>query len=287
MLALKAEFARQGLIVLENEAGKEVGAYLLHGEWFDQRAFRKQRKSPTAPVLHRIDGPISLYRADGSGRDQDKRCFSLNAKFASITVFQSRWSLEQNLSLGYMPVNPVIICNASDPEIFHEPGRIPFSRDRKIRLISTSWSSNPGKGFAMYRHTEDRLDWNRFEYTFVGNSPIRFSRIRHVPPVPSRSLAELLRSHDLFITASRNDPCSNSLIEALSCGLPALYVNDGGHPELVKEGGLSFQSEDDVLMQLDRLVDRYEQYQKCVIAPRMEDVACRYMQVAGVGPPPQ
>ena len=30
-----------------------------------------------------------------------------------------------------------------------------------------------------------------------------------------------------------NDPCPNTVIEALSCGLPILYSNSGGVPELV------------------------------------------------------
>ena len=29
------------------------------------------------------------------------------------------------------------------------------------------------------------------------------------------------------------DPCPNSVIEAMSCGLPILYSNSGGLPELV------------------------------------------------------
>ena len=65
----------------------------------------------------------------------------------------------------------------------------------------------------------------------------RFQRIRVVPPLPSEQLADLLRSHDVYLAASRDDPCSNALLEGLACGLPAAFLRSGGHPELVGEAG--------------------------------------------------
>ena len=72
-------------------------------------------------------------------------------------------------------------------------------------------------------------------------------------PQDSRRLGELLRQHDLYIAASRNDPYSNALLEALASGLPALYLDEGGHGEFVGHGGLPFKNTEDVLPQLDRL----------------------------------
>tara|TARA_B100000575_G_scaffold271084_1_gene252092 strand:- start:20 stop:1099 length:1080 start_codon:yes stop_codon:yes gene_type:complete len=43
----------------------------------------------------------------------------------------------------------------------------------------------------------------------------------------------IYNSADAFIYLSHNSPCPNSVIEALSCGLPVLYSNSGGVPELV------------------------------------------------------
>ena len=37
------------------------------------------------------------------------------------------------------------------------------------------------------------------------------------------------------------DPCPNSVIEAMSCGLPILYSNSGGLPELVNNGCGGFE----------------------------------------------
>jgi glycosyltransferase involved in cell wall biosynthesis len=280
MWALKRELVRQRCKVLENKGRKHVSAHILHAQWFDITKFRREWGSVACPVIHRIDGPIALYRANGSGKERDEECFDINAKFATVTVFQSDWSLRQNLSLGYKPIDPIIIPNAADPEIFHARGRITFSRDRKIRLISVSWSDNPGKGAAVYKSLEEQLDWSRYDYTFVGNSPVSFKNIRQIDPVTSLELAEILRNHDIFITASRNDPCSNSLLEALTCRLPAIYLNSGGHQELVKEGGLPFNDVKEIPDQLDCLVDEYERFQSLISVPRIEIVAGRYLEAA-------
>jgi glycosyltransferase involved in cell wall biosynthesis len=164
-----------------------------------------------------------------------------------------------------------------DSEIFHSRGRIPFDPNRKIRLIASSWSNNPRKGGPTYKWIEKNLDWNRFEFTFVGNVSEKFERARHIPPVSSEELSDLLREHDIYITASRNDPCSNALIEAMACGLPALYINDGGHPELVGFGGLPFENEEEIFPQLEKLVDDYESFQRMIVVSAMEDVAGKYL----------
>ena len=285
MVALRAELGRQGFTVFANVPDRDVAMHVLHGIWFDVDAFRARQCNREAPVVHRIDGPVSLYRADRSGRELDEQCFAYNREFATASVFQSQWSLEHNMQMGFQPINPTVIPNASDPDVFHAKGRIPYSAQRKIRLVSVSWSNNAGKGGALYKRIENQLDWNRFEYTFVGNTAVTFEHIRHVAPLPSNALAELLRQHDVFITASQNDPCSNSVVEALSCGLPVLYLNSGGHSELVGAGGLAFEGADDVISQLDCLMADMGHFRQGISAPCMAEVARRYVQAAGVATP--
>jgi glycosyltransferase involved in cell wall biosynthesis len=103
--------------------------------------------------------------------------------------------------------------------------------------------------------------------------------IRVAAPVEPETLATQLRESDVFITASRNDPCSNSLIEALSCGLPALTLNSGGHPEITGNGGLSFESPEDIPAALERLTASYTTYQEAIAVPLISDIATRYLEV--------
>jgi glycosyltransferase involved in cell wall biosynthesis len=275
MSALRKALSDLGVRVRQNEVRRGIDAYILNSIHFDVKHFLELSRRRTLNVVHRIDGPIHLIR--GFDREKDQFCFDLNARFASATVVQSAWTYERIIEMGYRPVNPVIVHNAVDPDVFHRRGRVSFDPDRKVRLISTSWSDNPRKGGPFYKWIEDHLDWERFEYTFVGRTPERFDHIRHIPSVPSKQLANILRHHDIFVTASQNDPCSNALIEALACGLPALYLNDGGHPELAGYGGLPFDGKQDVLSQLDRLVENYEMFQNLIVIPTLDDVANRYL----------
>jgi len=230
-------------------------------------------------MVHRVDGPIAVYRGWDDGTD--RRIWEINNELADATIFQSNYSLNKHLALGMEFKSPVVIPNAADPTIFHQSERLPFDRGRKIRLISSSWSDNPNKGAAFYKELEERLDWTRFEYTFVGRSKIIFQRIRMIDPLPSEKLAQPLRNHDIYVTASLHDPCSNSVIEALSCGLPCLYVKSGGHAELVREAGFPFGSAEEALERLDRLVKEYEERQSKISILPLEAVASRYLEVLG------
>jgi len=90
----------------------------------------------------------------------------------------------------------------------------------------------------------------------------------------------MLRNHDIYVTGSKNDPCYNALIEALSCGLPAIYYQDGGHPELVSAGGLPFRTEEEILEQLDKVAQHYELFQNLITVSRLDDVAAKYLSIA-------
>jgi glycosyltransferase involved in cell wall biosynthesis len=236
--------------------------------------------SASTLMVHRIDGPTFLIR--GKDFEVDESVFSLNASLADVSVFQSPWSLFETLNLGFKPVNPVLITNAVNPRIFNRQGRVPFSEDRRIRLISTSWSDNPRKGGAIYKWLDDNLDWDRYEYTFVGRASEKLTNIRVMEPVPSKELAEILRQHDIYITASDNDPCSNALVEALACGLPAIYYNRGGHASLVGFGGLPFDRSEEIPELLERMVSNYAYFQDLISISDMNNIAAKYERCFGL-----
>ena len=229
-------------------------------------------------MIHRIDGPTTLYR--GWGGDEDNKIFDLNKRFAFTTVFQSAYSFKESYRLGYRAVSPVVIHNSINHTIFHRNGRVPFNNNRKVRLISSSWSDNPRKGGPFLKWLDGHLDWDRFEYTFVGRVKEKFENIVHIQPLDSYKLADLLRKNDIFISPSHNEPCSNALLEAQACGLPAVYRNEGGNPELVSFGGLPFTGEGDFCRQLDRIVKNYSLFESLISIRSIDEVASRYIGLA-------
>lgn len=277
MLALKSAFEAQGVRVLVNEVGEHIHGYYFDSLWFDEKLLRKLEKIQDPVVIHRIDGPIHLYR--GKDKELDDRIFEINARLATSTVIQSDFTLEKLVETGYRPVRPVVIRNAVNPSIFHPVSREKSLSGRKVRLIATSWSDNPNKGGPVYKWLEENLDWSRYEFTFVGRCSETLSKARVEEPVPSERLAALLNDHDIYVTASQNDPCSNALVEALSCGLPAVALRSGGHPELVGAGGLTFERKEEIPSLLDRISSGYEEFRAKVNPPRMESVSELYLRL--------
>jgi glycosyltransferase involved in cell wall biosynthesis len=274
--ALLSELERRGLVVEANRISSGTPLCLFNSFNFDFRRLRRLAR-PDCRMVHRVDGPIGVYRGFDDGTDG--RIAKLNRDLADATIAQSRYSLEAHRTLGIELVGPVVIPNAVDPAIFHRPDVPEPLGSRKVRLIATSWSDNPNKGADVLSWLDRHLDSVRFELTFVGRPSETYSRIRTLGPLPSSSLAAELRRHDLFIAASRHDPASNALLEALACGLPAAYRKSGGHPELVGEGGLPFDEPEELPEVLDRLVLELDERREAIATPSLSEIADRYLEV--------
>jgi len=54
-------------------------------------------------------------------------------------------------------------------------------------------------------------------------------------PGERTDVAELMRNMDLFVLPSLGEGISNTILEAMSCGLPIVATRVGGNPELVEE----------------------------------------------------
>jgi glycosyltransferase involved in cell wall biosynthesis len=281
LLALRGELARRGF-----DAGAGIGrrtrACLFNSYNFEERQLDPLDRMQGRRV-HRVDGPIGTYR--GTDDAIDRKISAINRRHADATVFQSRYSLEAHQRLGLEFQAPRIIVNAVDPQYFHPRGRVPWDRGRRLRLVSTSWSDNANKGFAAYQWLDEHLDFGRYEYTFVGRSPVRFRNVRALAPVPSAELGRILRGHDLYVTASLHEPCSNALLEALACGLPALHVRSGSHHELVGEAGLGFADVAEVPGLLRQMEEEYEARQARIATASLAQVAESYLEVMGLRSP--
>lgn len=275
MMALRKALKHQDVRVVVNRMSEDVDVHLCNSAWFDVSLFRKAIQKRRIRVLHRIDGPISLYRGTNAG--EDDQVYALNREFSSATIYQSGWCFQRSLALGYEPVRPLVIHNGVNSKIFYPSSRLTVKPKRKIRLVATAWSDNPRKGKSIYQWLDEHLDFDRFALTFVGRIDAAFRNIQHIPPQTSQNLARILREQDIYLTASENDPCSNALLEALACGLPALYFESGGHGELTGFGGLPFNGPEHLLAQLERLVNHYEGFRAGIWVESMDDIAAKYI----------
>jgi glycosyltransferase involved in cell wall biosynthesis len=274
--ALEGELRRRGLRVEENRISGGTRCCLFNSFNFDHARLRRFARDEVR-LVHRVDGPIGVYRGFDDGTDA--RIAATNRELARATVCQSRFSLEAHRRLGIELVDPVVIPNAPDPAIFSAPAEHEPLDGRRVRVVAVSWSDNPRKGADVLRALGAQADPEAVELTFVGRAPEALDGWRQVGPLGSAALAELLRGQDCYVAASSDDPCSNALLEALACGLPALFRRSGGHPELVGEAGVGFDGPADVAAALRRLVDGLDQLREAIAVPVLADVADRYLAV--------
>jgi glycosyltransferase involved in cell wall biosynthesis len=277
--ALLRELERRGLEVELNRISGGTRACLFNSFNFDFARLRRFARDDCR-LVHRVDGPIGAYRGFDDGTDH--RIARVNHDLADATIFQSRFSLEKHAELGYELRDPVVIPNAVDPAIFHAPeAREPLD-GRKVRVVASSWSVNTRKGADTFAWLDRHLDRTRYELTYLGQPPVAFEWIRAIGPLASDEVADELRRSDVYVAASRDDPCSNALLEALACGLPAAYLESGGHPELVGRGGLPFRSDEELPEVLDLLVAGLDGFREAIATPSLASVADRYLEVFGL-----
>lgn len=278
--ALRNAWLRQGVYAQNQQEADTIliNSYPFGAEYIFNELWRLKHMHPKKIIVYRLNGPISHIRQ--KDKEVDWVIREWNRLVADGIVFQSTWCAEKNKEdFDISSTYQTVIHNAPDPAIFFPQKRMRNGRSR-VKLIATSWSANPRKGFDLYKHLDDQLDFTKYEMIFVGNSPVVFKHIKMIQPVASHELAQLLRGSDIFVTASKSDPCSNSLIEALACGLPAVVLHDGGHPELLGEGGKVFEGTQDILQKIDIVANNLFQYQKRLPVFDIHNVAQQYLEFA-------
>jgi glycosyltransferase involved in cell wall biosynthesis len=275
LLALVGELERRGLSVERNCVSGATPACLYNSFNFDFARLRRFQR-PDVRMVHRVDGPVGVYRGFDDGTD--RRIVEINA-LAHATILQSQYSLDKHRELGLALRDPVVIPNAVDPAIFQPPASREPLDGRRLRIVVSSWSDNPRKGADVLLWVDRELDFDVYDVTFVGQTQLAFERISVVDPLPSRPLAELLRAQDVYLAPSRDDPCSNALLEGLACGLPAAFLRSGGHPELVGDAGIGFDAAEELPDVFARLRSELDRRREAIRVPALDEVADRYIAV--------
>ena len=233
---------------------------------------------PKIKIFHRIDGLHQLWRKNGKETDNIVKNFANN--YADGVIFQSRWSEEIFKKYGiYINKKTKIIPNAALDNVFKKQNKIKENK-KKIELITTCWSNGIHKGIEFYMYLDKNLNFNKYNYTYIGQIPegYAFKNIKHLPPMDKNNLSLYLQKSDIFISGVKIDAASNSITEALTTGLPVLYLDAGGNKEIVKKGGIAFNSNNDIIEKLEIIVENYDKYYKDIIIPSIRDIANKYIK---------
>jgi hypothetical protein len=201
-------------------------------------------RNPRAIVIHRVN------ECDERKNTRHMNTLLTRANYcADHTVFVGSWLRDLPAWRAAVPVESSVILNGADSRIFNPQGFIPWTGTKPLKLVTHHWGGNWMKGFDIYTRLDAMLAddaWReRIRFTYVGNLPkgFRFRHAHHVEPLTGQALADELRSHHAYITASINEPGGNHQIEGALCGLPLLYRESGCLPEYCSGFGVPFSPE--------------------------------------------
>jgi glycosyltransferase involved in cell wall biosynthesis len=211
------------------------------------------------PIVHRKTGFWGRGAAEYHTPDKNGiiRGDALQLEFSSSIshhIFQSHYSHNSFVKSGFNSQNYSIIHNGADTRFFNfELSTLTKNKSKDIwnpskilRLVISSWSNNYNKGFHKYAKLDKLLvQLKGVKVHFIGRLPqeLKFTNITVHKPVNQRKLAEFLKHNHVILQCSQNDTCSNSLIEGLCCGLPAIYLASGANGELAGEYGVPYSGD--------------------------------------------
>ena len=184
-------------------------------------------------------------------------------------VYITEW-LKNYFHTKYPYLNTVnkryIVVNGCNDEIFR-PLNNKESIEFPIKMVTHHWSNNYFKGFHVYNALDNFLGMKDykdiFSLTFIGNYNPRHrpKNIKLIPPTQGYELCRLLNEHDVYLTASINEPCGMHFIEGLCCGLPVLFdVKGGGIVETAEKYGIGFSDMNGLINGLKKIKDNYKKY---------------------------
>jgi sugar transferase (PEP-CTERM/EpsH1 system associated) len=233
-----------------------------------------------AGIRLRIHGEHGWGAADPQGRSRKnllirRLCRAVVSRYVAVSRDIADWLTE---TVHVPPERVVQIYNGVDTEQFGPDGpaaaRIPATHrrgDGRI-IFGTVGRLDPVKNQgalleAAARLVERRVAREHFRLIVAGEGPSAATLRQQAERLGIADLVwfagacadvpQILRAMDVFVLPSLNEGISNTLLEAMATGLPAVATRVGGNPELIDSGRTGVLCEPD---DLPGLTDAMLQY---------------------------
>lgn len=236
---LSAEFRRKGVPFTSNPEAHGIRTALVPISL--PIALIERWKAREVRIVQRLDGVYYPSKHGESFSSKNAPIQQIFVDHAESIIYQSRYSYLQCRAMLGIPgaTSEHIILNGSDPSLFFPAPKPPVAGPPWVFATSGNF-----RNVDMIEPLVRALDMVsgdlRFELRIFGditNDSLQpfFDRpyIKHSQKAPLRELAEQLRRAHAFVYSHLNPPCPNSVIEAISTGLPVVGFDSGSMAELL------------------------------------------------------
>jgi len=265
----------------------------------------KYIKNRGGKVIQRLDGIYYPSKHGEKHREANKKIKYIYLNQTDFAVFQSNHCKDQCFQMfGHKKEeNYTIITNGVNKNIFYPDKKTTL--DKKIKLITTGKFRNMDMLEPVIKALDVLKDKLDFELLIAGpvinpalKSLVGRDYINCVGGKKLEDVSELLRKSHIFIYSHLNPPCPNSVIEAVSSGLPVVGFDSGAMKELLYFGtDLLAHVSDDIFQKYEDFshkklaekillsVENYEIYRKKAIEHSnlysFEECGKKYVEVFG------
>jgi len=205
-----------------------------------------------------------FFRVDGIGIDKSKPQEHLEIINNQIkegiigsigVIFQSTFSknmVEQVFNIKVK--NYKIIVNGTDRTIFNNYGEnlreeLNIEKNALVFISSAKWRGVKRLDDVINVFKEFKKRYKKKTYLIIiGKEGKNKDGIIYIPHIDNEELPKYLRTGDIYLYLSWIDNCPNSVIEAISCGLPVICSNQGGTNEIIKltRGGIIVKADNEL-----------------------------------------
>lgn len=214
-------------------------------------------KSQGGKIIQRLDGVYYQEKHGDNYQVLNQKIAQIYNHLADKVIFQSDYSRKQCFAVlgNKLSDDYQIIINGADREIFYPNSKSEsVNLGKPVRLLTTGNFRNLDMLEPIVLAIDSLPKKNRnLVLTVAGpiTNPaleplLNRPYINYVGKLSLEQIADALREHDLFLYSHLNPPCPNSVIEAVSTGIPVVGFASGAMEELLgfNKDLLAYVSED-------------------------------------------
>ena len=243
--------------------------FLDHKLYSDERTNKWLGLEQAQAIKSRLPNLPIITRINDIGAPKDRpvdfvQRFSDLANLSDHVIFISKW-LRDDYYKGKITSPSTVIHNSVDEDVFtlkdyNEPNFICGISPQNLSLFTHHWSPSRIKGWDMYQQIDEWIKDKNINFTFTGNLPsgVKLENSTILSPLTGVELANEIKKHDVYVTASEFEPCGMHHIEGIACGLPYLYTSKGGGLREAGDFGFEFENFKQFTEKLGDIADQYK-----------------------------